>query len=547
MVSITDYKPKTAFLEHQAEDFLLARDWKVCAITSEMGTGKSKQIIDNAAWLFLRGNITSLLIIAPNGPHRAWCEDQIPEHMPEYIPVRVAYWAASPNKVEKKALDTTEKIVFSGLDILSMNIQAIATKRGFEFAQKFLRNSGACMMVVDESSGIKNPSAICTKNILKLVPLTKYRRILNGTPVSNGGPNDLWAQYGFLDFNIIGHSSFITFKARYTQLIDVALVLAMGKFSPSHEIRQAQQIQRIIHKTPRAAFAQFELKDENGRPQYQRLEELRSKVVPYTIRRTKAECLDLPEKLYVKRYVELSTKQRRIYDQLKKGILVECDGHVMSAPMAVTKLIRLQQVTGGFFVPDLMSVNDSWSEPGLFHDDDFTPVTGYSCIDRLPQPIDEINPRIECLMDLLEETSGKVIIWARFRAEIAQIVKRIKDVYGEESVVEYHGGVDNTERQNSVKAFQTNSTVKYFVGHVQAGRFFLTLTAAQTVVYFSNNFSLLDRNQSEDRAHRIGQRNPVTYVDLVALYTLDVKIIGMLRGMQDVASMITGENIREWI
>jgi SNF2 family DNA or RNA helicase len=165
-----------------------------------------------------------------------------------------------------------------------------------------------------------------------------------------------------------------------------------------------------------------------------------------------------------------------------------------------------------------------------------------------PQAIDKTNTRVESLIQLLGETDGKSIIWARFRAEIQEIVRRIREEFGPASVVEYHGGIDNERRSDAVLRFQSDPDCKFFIGHVQAGGKGLTLHAATTVVYFSNDFSLENRLQSEDRAHRIGQHHNVTYIDFIAAGTLDEKVVKALREKKSIADIINGdEPLESWI
>ena len=544
---VTDYRFKTQPFDHQAEDFLLSRDAVVFGFTDEQGTGKSKKLIDTVAWLFLKGKITGVLVIAPNGVHRNWILNEIPAHMPDYIQCVSAYWSASPNKEEKaalQALDKPPKHMTQALRFLAVNVEAVNTKRGRDYITQFI-NSFRCVGAIDESTIIKNPSAGCTKQILAMRERFPYRRLLNGTLLTQG-PEDVWSQMNWLDPEIIGIPSLYSFRARYCQIVDVAAILAQGRFAPKHERDQAMQVSRIMQRNPKAKFAQFVLTDDNGKPQYQRIEELRAKIAPYITRRTKADCLDLPEKLFTKRYVELSDRQRRIYDQLRKGVIAEMGGMQMTATLAFTKMLRLQQVVGGFFVPD--AAEYSFEDEDFFEEsetDNFPPM----CVKTEPKAIDEVNPRIASLMELLEEVDGKVLIWARFRAELGAITQALRDRYGFAAVCELHGGIDPEERQASIKRLQEDPALRFAVGNPQAkgvsrGQ---TMTAVTTVVYYSNSFSLDDRLQSEDRAHRIGQKNPVTYIDLVAPDTLDEKVIDALRSKKELADLVNGDRISNWI
>tara|TARA_R110002110_G_scaffold156944_1_gene352543 strand:- start:33 stop:575 length:543 start_codon:yes stop_codon:yes gene_type:complete len=158
------------------------------------------------------------------------------------------------------------------------------------------------------------------------------------------------------------------------------------------------------------------------------------------------------------------------------------------------------------------------------------------------------NNRMKELLSLLEEVEGKVIIWANYIYDIENIVKTINEEYGEDSIVQYYGATSSDDRSKAIKNFQDpNSKVRFFVGNPQTAGYGITLTAAQTVVYYSNGYDLEKRLQSEDRAHRIGQKKSVTYVDLIAPKTVDEKIVKALRSKMDIANTIMDEDWREWI
>jgi len=232
---------------------------------------------------------------------------------------------------------------------------------------------------------------------------------------------------------------------------------------------------------------------------------------------------------------------------MKKDLLAEHNGKQMTAMFAMTKMLRLQQIVGGFFVPDA-DINGQIDLEDGDNSGCVTVIPHHGLISMAPQAIDKVNPRVESLIELLEETNGKVIIWARFRAEISAICEAIAHAFGEPSAVEYHGGVDNASRADNIQRFQSDPACRFFVGHVQAGGKGLTLHAATTVVYFSNDFSLENRLQSEDRAHRIGQHHNVTYIDFVAEGTLDEKVVSALRAKKDLADLLTGdEPLESWI
>tara|TARA_B100001996_G_scaffold74523_1_gene54976 strand:- start:240 stop:1685 length:1446 start_codon:yes stop_codon:yes gene_type:complete len=480
---IKDYRFKTKPYGHQIK--ALEKSWgqETYGLFMEMGTGKSKVLVDNMAMLYDRGAIRGALIVAPKGVYKNWDQIEFPTHMPEHVEYTKVLWEANLTQRKQCELDTLfdDKGDFK---ILIMNVEALSTEKGLDFAHSFLNIFlGRALIGIDESTTIKNPTAKRTKNILKLRDLAKYRRILTGSPVTKS-PLDLYSQCEFLDPYHLGHSSYYSFRGRYAEI-------ARRNFG-------GRQVDLVVG--------------------YRRLGELTEKLDKFSYRVLKEECLDLPDKIYMKRTVELSKEQKKVYDQMKQIALAELDGKVMSSVNVMTQLMRLHQITCGHFKSD-----------------DGT-------IKHLK------NNRLTELMNLLEEVEGKVIIWANYREDIKKIVESLKKAYGDDSTVEYYGEVDSTLRQDNIAQFQQkNGPTRYFVGNTQTGGYGITLTAANTVVYYSNNYNLEQRLQSEDRAHRIGQTGNVTYVDIVAEETIDDKIVKSLRSKINIANEIMGEDLKDWI
>ena len=480
---IKDYRFKTKPYEHQLQ--ALEKSWAqdTYALFMEMGTGKSKVLVDNIAMLYDRGAVRGALIIAPKGVYKNWNDIEFPTHMPEHVEYTKVLWEPNITKKKQHELDTLF-VDDDKLKVLIMNVEAFSTSKGLDFAHRFLNIFvGRALIGIDESTTIKNPTAKRTKNILKIADLAKYRRILTGSPVTKS-PLDLYSQCEFLDPYHLGHQSYYSFRARYANMID-------RNFG-------GRRVQIV--------------------GSYRRLPELTEKLEKFSYRVLKEDCLDLPPKVFTKRIIELTDEQKKVYAQMKREAVAELEGKVMSTMNVMTQLMRLHQVTCGHFKAD---------------DDTITEIK---------------NNRIDSLLQLLEETEGKVIIWANYRADIKNIVAALKKAYGEASTVEYHGGVDPTLRQDNIAQFQQkNSPTRYFVGNAQTGGYGITLTAANTVVYYSNSYDLEKRLQSEDRAHRIGQTGSVTYVDLMAENTIDERIVKALRKKINLANEIMGEDISEWI
>ena len=476
-----NYKFKTKPYEHQLTALKKSWDKESYAYFMEMGTGKSKVLVDNIAMLYDKGQINAALIIAPKGVYRNWFSQEIPNHLPSHIEHKKVLWTALTSKTKDKEYQELFKVDYD-LHILVMNVEAFSTKKGVEFASKFLSCHNT-IMAIDESTSIKTPTAKRTKTIVELGKRAKYRRILTGSPVTKS-PLDLYKQCEFLDPWLLGFQSYYAFRQRYAQMVE-------RNFG-------GRRVQLVVS--------------------YKRLDELSGKLEPFSYRVLKEDCLDLPDKIYIKRIVELTDEQKKLYSTMKQMAIAHMNGKVLSAPNVLSQLMRLHQITCGHFKSD----------------------------DGQVQEVK--NRRLEELMDVLDETEGKAIIWANYVYDIENIVKTIKAQYGEESVVQYYGAIPSDVRQNNIEKFQDmNSKVRFFVGNPQTGGYGITLTCANTVIYYSNGYDLEKRLQSEDRAHRIGQKKSVTYVDLIAEGTIDEKIVKALRKKIDIASEILGEDIKEWI
>jgi SNF2 family DNA or RNA helicase len=476
-----NYKFKTKPYDHQVTALEKSWDKKEYAYFMEMGTGKSKVLVDNVAMLYDKGRINGVLIIAPKGVYRNWFSQEIPNHLPSHIDHKTVLWTATTSKAKDKEYQQLFKIDLD-LHILIMNVEAFSTKKGLEFATSFL-NCHNSLMAVDESTTIKTPSAKRTKAILNLGRVALYRRILTGSPVTKS-PLDLYTQCGFLDGYLLGFDSFYAFRNRYAVMVE-------------------------------RNFGGRRVQIPKG---YKRLGELSDKLKPFSYRVLKEDCLDLPDKIYIKREVDLTDEQKSTYVTMKSAALAQLKGKMATAPHVLTQLMRLHQITCGHLKND---------------DDTITEIK---------------NNRISALIELLEEVEGKVIIWANYVYDIKRIVKAIGLKYGDDTIVQYYGAVPAEQRQTNIEKFQNlDSPVRFFVGNPQTGGYGITLTAANNIIYYSNGYDLEKRLQSEDRAHRIGQKKAVTYIDLIAPKTIDEKIVKALRKKINIATEIMGEELREWI
>lgn len=454
---------KTRQTENQVKAFKKSKDMKPFGFLCWMGTGKTKMIIDNASYLFDAKKIELLLVVAPNGVHVNWIEEMKKHCSSEFI---MHIWNGKKTKKQKDLINNLLKMNYQDrLKVLAVNIESLSQK-GFAYdtCKQFL-DSHATLAVIDESTRIKNHTASRTKNLLRLSKLTEYKRIATGMIV--GGkkdPSALFTQLNFLDPNILGLKNYYAFRSKYVNYI--------MQYNPKTGCDFP-----IILGT-------------------KNLDELKERMAPYVYIITEEDAeKDLPEKIRQKRYVHLTSEQRKVYDEIKEKVLTLLNnGEVIKSQLMITKMLKMQEICGGFVTTENGQKNAFKS-----------------------------NPKLKEMMHIIEESDSKTVIWAKFRWEIETIVTTLRKKYGAESVVEHWGGIDKEISNAAPKIFQENDKVRFFVGNIQKGSGY-NLFKANLSIYYSDTFSLEDRVQSEKRLHRMGQNRPVVYINLVAVDTIDEMI-----------------------
>lgn len=557
-----EYQHKLPPFAHQLAEWEYSRELPTRAIFWEQGTGKSKLAIDTACWLWMRGLINGVLVVAPSGVHRNWIESELLAHLPDNVAPDVRAWAylSKSAKTKRHQFELRGLLKHPGFAWLAISYDAFVTKDGHSFLGDWLI-ARRLLYIVDEAHNIKEPTARRTISILNSAKFAPYRRILTGTPVAQG-PMDVFTQIQFLDAEFWqrqphGIGSFVAFRHRFA---------TFRKFwNPTAYNPITKRLGREI-----------EILDS-----YVRLDELQEIVKGISSRVTKDEVLDLPPKLYQKLYFEMSEEQARMYqsmrdefmvwltspaavgseavpartpcdvcggtgEQIVDGMIYPCtqcppaDTEGMTAVVvleAMTRVLRLQQIACGYLpTPD-----------------------GLEPVHVIPGK----NARVEAVVDFCRNAQHKVIVWSRFKLGITQILERL----AEEGIraVRYDGEVDEVGRAEAVALFTGRRTIFHngqvvgkeavpveeqahvFVGNPAAGATGITLVEAKNVIYYANSFKLVDRLQSEDRAHRIGQTNQVLYVDMIAPGTVDERIVDSLRSKKDIANQITGDTAKEWI
>lgn len=470
---------KTKPFDHQLQAFKLSKDSKAFAYFFEQGCGKTKVTIDNAVYLFLKRKIEAFVIIAPNGVHMNWIKEELPIHCK--LDYDAFCWDGKTTQKKMKEFDdvcNSEKPKIFAFNVESF-VSNKAQKKIIDILIKF-----PSLLVVDESQAIKNPEAQRTKFITKLT--SPYKRILSGTPVTKG-TEDLFSQLKFLNQNIIGLKNQYAFKARYCETRKIVI-------PDKSPFKKPRSFNKIVG--------------------YKNVEELQEKLDKYSCRVLKKDCLDLPPKLYQREYYDLTPDQIKMEREIKEeGITYLNDCKNLGEPIVysevITRLIKRQQVLCGYLID----------------------TENKNIIEIVPP---EKNPRLLKLRETLDRIEGKVIIWARFDQDI----KYIMDMLGNEAV-RYDGHVDINQKEINKNRFQKDDSVRYFVAKPIKG---LTLTAAGTAIYYSNDFDLEKRQQSEDRNHRSGSEklgvDHILYIDIQANNSIDGQIITSLRNKKKISDMV---------
>jgi hypothetical protein len=469
-------------MDHQRRAFQISRDSKAFAYLMEQGTGKTKVVIDNACYLHKLGLIQCLIIIAwPNGVHRMWHDDEFKKDMS--VPYSSQFWSANMTQKKSWAIQKCFESHRTGkLVAMTFNVEGFTSKAARECIMNFLRLK--CMVVIDQSASIKNPESKRTQFLIDEIashPNAIYRRIMDGDPVAEGA-DELYSQFKFLDANIIGHDTLTGFRGEFCNL---------GRF------------REVIG--------------------YRNLEKLRMRIDPYCFRVTADDCLDLPDRIYKRWDFDLSKEELRVFNELRTKSLAffqprpEDEEELEELPengfieetLAMVKNMRLQQISSGW-----------WPEAGNFKP--LEPMTSPS--------------RLAALGSLLVAAPGKALIFARFRPDLELIQQFLGD-----KAVSYHGGIKENDRAEAKIKFMEDPDTLYFIGQPRNAGIGHTLTAAKHVIFYSNDYSLRLRAESEKRAHRNGLKHTLTIWDLCARRTQDKKILQAFRDKRHLAAEIMAD------
>jgi len=488
---------KTSPKKHQKEDFENSKDQLGWAHFWEVGTGKTYAALLQAEHLYHKGEVDAMLVVAPPNVHENWITDEMPKHMPDDIPWTGHVYHAGKAK-SKKAQQEWRRMMDEPFPVFVITYNAMRTIRGKNdgskmwvgkaLARRFL-DKRKVFYVCDESHRAKTPGAKITKIIVSSGKWAKHKRILSGTCITNS-PFDVYSQVKFLD----------------------------PGFWPRHGYGSYQSF-----KTEFGVFKEMKLKDRAFQQliYYRNLDHLHKILQEISDHHLTSEVLDLPERTFTRRYFEPSAEQKRMYKDLAKDFYTWIDEQEMiTTQLAITRMVRFQQLLSGFIERDV-------EEGG-----------GKILLKE--------NPRLDCLADILENevpAPKKVIIWARFRFDIDQIMDKL----GGEAV-RFDGAVNVEDRLTNRRRFADDSECRFFVANPAAAGTGLTLNSAQTVIYYTNSFNLEHRIQSLGRNHRIGQTGTVLVMDLLAKgLPFDGNMLTRLKSKTKMLATIMGDELRSLV
>ena len=469
----TAFPFKTTPRDHQLKAFTWARHREYFAYFMEMGTGKSKTLIDVIASKWSSGEIDCFLLLAPNGVHAQWLGEQIPLHMPVLVQY-IGHTHRPTRKAPEELFEPTHK-----LRILCLNIEAMSHDSGVRLATRFAA-SGRCFTAVDESTVIKTPGSKRSKATRKIGLQSAGRAILSGAPITRG-IEDIYGQFLFLHEDALGFSSFYTFRNRYCDVV------------PAYHGAPHGVVRVTGHRN---------------------MEEFTKKVDAHSFRVTKEECLDLPPKVYLERHVELTLQQKRIYKEITQDLYAQLEDRLITMDSAIEQILRLQQVVCGHLP----------NEEG----------NGYAVLD---------SNRVKDMLHWLDECGDKVVIWARFIADIDLICKALGGHNHE--FVRYDGQVKQGLRDANRDRWLNDPKCRVMVANPAAAARGQNWQIAQDVGYYSNSFDADHRWQSEDRTHRDGMKGTCTYTDFIAP-GIDRKILAALLGKKNVADAVL-DDPKSWL
>lgn len=487
MADMADYPFRMPPMAHQWREFIEHKDDDARALLWTMRTGKTKATLDLACYRWAKGDIQAVLVIAPNGVHCNWVRRQLPQHMWETVPYVAHAWQASESHKPEHAASLERVLSCRGeaLAVLAVNSESIIHDKPAKIIARFLRrHQGKCMLVVDESHDFRSPGSKRTKRARSLKRYCKVRRILTGTAVSNS-PLAAYSQFELLDDHALGFENFADFEGHFAYYVQ-------------ERTKGGRSYERLDH--------------------YRNLDDLQGRMARWASVVLREDVDDMPDLVMDERTVVLPEAQMKAYRTLLKEMILELeDGGEVEAIDGGARLVKLQQMLGGFVVDVDGQVRE------LVSDDE--------------------NPRLQAMLDEVRSSDGKAIVWCKYREDIRRVVRAL----AAEGIrcMEYHGAVHSqAKRQQAIDDFNNDPSVRVFVGQPKAGGQGLDLSAADLILWYSHTFDLIERDQANERATQIGGKT-VTIKDFVTPGTVDEYILANLGEKRSVSESLAGRGLRD--
>lgn len=441
------------------------------AYLMDCGVGKTLTAVTHLRNLFKRhGRPLRTLILCPAVVVRNWeAEIEKFSNCGKYVQ------PLTGNK-QKRLLGLEEKdkaIFITNFEALDMQGLFWTEKN----KSRIVRDLGIELLIIDESHRLKNPSAKRTKLAIKMADKIHYKLILSGTPILNS-PLDIWSQFRILDRGETFGQNFFAFRAHY--FVDKNITMPKERYFPDYRFKSELEA------------------------------EINQKIYSKAVRVMKKDCLDLPDQVFSQVTVEMGKDQARCYKEMRDQFVTYLKSDAMTADLAITKALRLQQIVAGFFTPEEGGEVIAFKE----------------------------NPRLDALEDLLEDyQTEKVIIWSVFKASYKAIAERCEKLKLEYAFLT--GEQNAKEKDASVDKFTKGST-QVLIANPAAGGTGVNLIESSTAIWFSRNFKLEDRLQALARNHRGGSNmhQKITVIDLVARGTIDEVVLSALTNKENLAEKI---------
>lgn len=474
------YKPRIKLWPHQAKALAKMRGNGAFALLLAMRTGKTAVSLADYGEMVASGKVRDHLVIAPAGVYRTW-EVAMAEHLdPPLLAAMAAFtWEAGLGKRARNELE--HFLAKTGPRTLLMNVEALSRPgEARAVAKRFLDGRDA-IVTIDESVVIKNKSKRTEFIIKHIRPLAKYRRILSGLPTPRS-PLDLFFQFEFLDWEILGFRSYYAFRAHVA-------IMKQQWFG-------GRSVQLVVGYKPESTA------------------ELQKLIAPHSFR---VEFRPKIPSTYSIREVELTREQRKAYDDLKEFATTElASGEHVTSTVVIAQMMRMHQVLCGHTV----------DENGIEH--------------QLPER------RTAALLEILDDYSGKAVIWFSYRTDLERAAVMIQEEHGPNSVAKFYGGNKNS-REDQEKRFKTRADCRFMLATTGAGGRGRTWPNADLIIYYSSTDNLDHREQSEQRTMARDKMIAADFIDLVAPGTIDMKILHAMRKKINMSTAINGDNYKEWI